>query len=49
MWNIQYSSGFQVYGQDPRVSQSVEGKHMEISISNKVLTFGDDLFLIKLM
>lgn len=43
-WN-----GFQVYGQDPCVSQSVERKHMEISICNKVLTFGDDLFLIMLI
>lgn len=43
-WN-----GFQVYGQDPCVSQSVEEKHMQINVSNKVLTFGNDLFLIKLM
>lgn len=43
-WN-----GFQVYGQDPCVSQSVEKKHMQINVSNKVLTFGNDLFLIKLM
>lgn len=41
-WN-----GFQIYGQDPCAFQSTEGKHREIAISNKVLTFGNDLFIHK--